>query len=320
MKRWRRYILDLPSCRGIGVWLPGLSSVPPSFGRYLSSCFPRNAADRTGHRGRGRHRQDHASGWPRSNRARDRGFQVFSARAGQAESVLAYAAVADMLGDVDPAVLAALPDVQRLAVDRVLLRANIEGPCHRPTGVVAAAFAAVLDRLSGEPPSWWRSTTCSGSIRPARPLSDTPHGSSTGRVGMLLTERCDPDCGDVVNWLHLARPDGIDQIRVGPLSLGGLHVLISSRLGRSFPRPTMVRISEISAGNPFYALELARAIDDGSAGSALPATLSELMRQRIGRLGTDTRNLLLAAASRRQPDRRTSHPRSPAIQSSAPLN
>ncbi len=61
----------------------------------------------------------------------------------------------------------------------------------------------------------------------------------------------------------------------------------------------MVRISEISGGNPFYALELARAIDDGSAGShpALPATLSELMRQRIGRLGPDTRTLLLAAAS-----------------------
>ena len=116
---------------------------------------------------------------------------------------------------------------------------------------------------------------------------------------MLVTERCDPDCADVVNWLHLARSDGIDQIRVGPLSLGGLHVLISSRLGRSFSRPTMVRISEISGGNPFFALELARAIDDGSAGSrsVLPATLSELMRQRIGRLNDDARTLLLAAAS-----------------------
>ena len=59
--------------------------------------------------------------------ARDRGFLVFSARAGQAESVLAYAAVADLLGDVDPAVLAELPDLQRIAVDRVLLRASSEG-------------------------------------------------------------------------------------------------------------------------------------------------------------------------------------------------
>jgi DNA-binding CsgD family transcriptional regulator/tetratricopeptide (TPR) repeat protein len=229
------------------------------------------------------------------NLARDRGFGVFSARAGQAESVLAYAAVADMLGEVDPAVLAALPDVQRRAVDLVLLRASSEGPA-TDQRVVAAAFTAVLDRLSGEAPvvvaiddvQWLDPSSQAVVLYAARQLN--------GRVGMLLTERCDPDCGDVVNWLHLARSGGIQQIRVGPLSLGGLHVLISSRLGRSFSRPTMVRISEISAGNPFYALELARAIDDGSAG-ALPATLSELMRQRIGRLGPDTRNLLLAAAS-----------------------
>ena len=32
--------------------------------------------------------------------ARERGFQVISARVGQAESVLAYAAVADLFGDV----------------------------------------------------------------------------------------------------------------------------------------------------------------------------------------------------------------------------
>ena len=230
--------------------------------------------------------------------ARDRGFRVFSARAGQAESVLAYAAVADLLGDVDPAVLAALPDVQRLAVDRVLLRASSEGPA-TDQRVVAAAFAAVLDRLSAEAPvvvaiddaQWLDPSSQAVVSYAARQLN--------GRVGVLVTERCEPDCGVVVSWLHLARSDGIDEIRIGPLSLGGLHVLISSRLGRSFSRPAMVRISEISGGNPFYALELARAIDDGSAGSqpVFPATLSELMRQRIGRLDGDTRALLLAAAS-----------------------
>src|SRR5215217_6491444 len=51
-------------------------------------------------------------------RARDSGFRVFSARVGQGESVLAFAAVADLLRDVDATVLAGLPDVQRVAVDR----------------------------------------------------------------------------------------------------------------------------------------------------------------------------------------------------------
>ena len=41
----------------------------------------------------------------------------------------------------------------------------------------------------------------------------------------------------------------------------------------------------ISGGNPFYALELARAMDDGRAdvGASLPGTLAELVRDRISR-------------------------------------
>src|ERR1700754_4435682 len=60
--------------------------------------------------------------------ARKRGFRVLSARAAQAETVLAYAALADLLGGVEPDVLAELPEVQRIAVDRVLLRATADGP------------------------------------------------------------------------------------------------------------------------------------------------------------------------------------------------
>src|SRR4051794_39884424 len=50
--------------------------------------------------------------------ARERGFRVFTARGGMAETMLAYAAVADLLGDVEPSVLDSLPEVQRIAVDR----------------------------------------------------------------------------------------------------------------------------------------------------------------------------------------------------------
>src|SRR6476646_2564524 len=61
----------------------------------------------------------------------------------------------------------------------------------------------------------------------------------------------------------------------------------------------MARIAEISGGNPFYALELARAIDMGSANahSRLPGTLAELMRMRIGRLDPGVKDLLLVATS-----------------------
>jgi predicted ATPase len=83
--------------------------------------------------------------------ARERGFRVLSARAGQAESILAYAAVADLLGDVESAVLTALPDVQRVALERVLLRANGSGPA-TDQRVVAAAFLSVVEGLAVDTP------------------------------------------------------------------------------------------------------------------------------------------------------------------------
>jgi hypothetical protein len=53
-------------------------------------------------------------------RARDRGFRVLSARVANAESVLAYAPLADLLTGVDPDMWADLPDPQRIALDRLL--------------------------------------------------------------------------------------------------------------------------------------------------------------------------------------------------------
>ncbi len=236
------------------------------------------------------------------DQARERGFRVVSARVGQAESALAYAAVADLIGDVDPAVLAELPEMQRIAVDRVLLRASGEGPA-TDQRVVAAAVAAVVDRLSLDAPvlvavddvQWLDPSSQAVVAYAARQLR--------GRAGVLITERCDPDCGKAATWLDLVRPDSVERIRVGPFSLGGLHALISARLGRSFSRPTLVRIAEISGGNPFYALELARAIHVGStrAQPSLPATLAELMRLRIGSLDGQVGDLLLAAAAMAYP-------------------
>jgi DNA-binding CsgD family transcriptional regulator len=234
--------------------------------------------------------------------ARNDGYRVFSARVGQAESVLAYAAVADLLHDIDTTALAGLPEVQRLAVDRVLLRASSEDHTtdHR---VVAAAFAAVFDRLAADSPVLIAIDDLQWLDRSSKDVVAFAARRFKGRVGMLITERSDAAGGNAVTWLQLARPDGIERVHVGPLSLGGLHALISARLGRSFPRPTMVRIAEISGGNPFFALELARAIEGGPADvqSRLPGSLSELMRLRIGRLDPDGRKLLLAAASAANP-------------------
>ncbi|BBX04551.1 LuxR family transcriptional regulator [Mycolicibacterium moriokaense] len=232
--------------------------------------------------------------------AGERGFRVLSARAGQAETVLTFAALADLLGGVDPDVLAELPDVQRIAVDRVLLRTTAEGPATGES-VVAAAFAAVVDRLSADAPILLAIDDVQWLDPSSQAVLAAAARRFTGRVGLLITERTEHEGAGAADWLQLADPDAMARVHVGPLSLGGLHALVSSRLGRSFPRPTMVRIAEISAGNPFYALELARAVDAGGSASVLPATLAELMRMRIGRLDREVQDLLLAAACASNP-------------------
>lgn len=123
-------------------------------------------------------------------------------------------------------------------------------------------------------------------------------------VGLLATERIDhPAVGTACAWLQLPKPEAITRIRVSPLSLGGLNAVISDRLGGRMPRPTMAQISEISGGNPLYALELARAMGAVSGGAAapLPGSLAELVRVRIDGLDTDVKEVLQASSCAQTP-------------------
>ena len=232
--------------------------------------------------------------------ARARGFRVLTARVGQAETVMAFAALADLLSEVDADHFATLPALQRLALDRVLLRAGAEGP---PTDqrVVAAAFVSVLDHmhqsddrtpvlLAIDDAQWLDSSSRTAVEFAARRLN--------GAFGVLMTERCTPGDGQVARWLQLDRPDRLGRVTVQPMDTRELHAVISDRLGRTFSRPTVLRIAETSGGNPFFALELARSLQDDQAGpeQPLPATLTDLVRRRIAALDDAERALLLSVA------------------------
>ena len=100
----------------------------------------------------------------------------------------------------------------------------------------------------------------------------------------------------------LGRP--IARLEVGPLSLGAIHRLLRTRTAAAFNRPMLQRIHETSGGNPFYALELARALEAGSAGSeplTLTSGLNELLAVRLTGLADRTRAALFVAAALTQP-------------------
>src|SRR5262245_7993944 len=227
-------------------------------------------------------------------RARDRGFRVLSARAVEAESVLAYASLADLLADVDAETWADLPAPQRIAIDRVLL-GDLSAEVVTDQRAVAAAFLSVVDRLSDNRPvliaiddlQWLDQSTRHVIAYAARRLS--------APVGLLATVRAEPDSSGTTAWLHLPRPDAVHRITLHPLSARALETVVRDELGRPIPRAVMARIRQISAGNPFYAIELARAFVE-NVGETLPGTLAELVRARVGSLDPSAQEVLLVAA------------------------
>ncbi len=134
-----------------------------------------------------------------------------------------------------------LPEPQRLAIDQVLLRTESATPA-TDQRAVAAAFLSVINRLVDDAPvllaiddlQWLDPSTVRVVEFAVRRL--------TGPVGVLGAERTDPASETTVSWLRLPRPDAMRRIQVPPLSLGGLHAVLSERLGRTFPRPTISRI------------------------------------------------------------------------------
>jgi DNA-binding CsgD family transcriptional regulator/exonuclease VII small subunit len=228
--------------------------------------------------------------------ARRRGLRVLLARPAQAESVLAYGALTDLLGGVEPDVWDQLPPAQRHAVDRVMLWDDKTAP-GTDRRAVAAGLLSIVEILAERGPlllaiddlQWLDPSSVHVIAFVARRL---PAGAR-----MLVTVRSTPDGAAPTEWLQLPTPDAVRRVTIRPLSVGGLHAVVSERLGHSFPRPAMVRIRDVSGGNPFYAIELARAMTAVAGTDApLPATLSDLVRERVGELDPELGRCLLAAA------------------------
>ena len=232
-------------------------------------------------------------------RARKRGFQVLSARASAAEPVSAYTALADLLNELDPARWSDLPAPQRVAVDRVLMREPAGGAA-TDQRAVAAAFLSIIDLLSHDEPvllaiddlQWLDPSSMHVVAFAARRLT-----GPVGFLGAVRTEHYDDD-GATADWLQLPRPDAVHRIQLHPLSIGALGAVVTEAVGRTLPRQAIARIHATCGGNPFYAIEFARALDDKVPGveAALPGNLADLVRARIGSLGTDVHNVLLAAS------------------------
>ena len=234
------------------------------------------------------------------DRAHQRGFQVLSCHPSAAEATLSFASLADLLADVTPAVLASLPEPQRQAIDVVLLRAAI-GSSVLDQRLIGAALLSVLERLAEQAPVLLAIDDLHWLDQSSAAVIEFATRRVSSRVAVLAAVRGE-ESDLATPMFRLPEPVRHQRLPVGPLSLGALHELLRKRLGRSFSRPAMVRIQQVSGGNPFYALELARNADSaGALPTALPGTLAQLVRARIDGTAAEVRRALLAVAALADP-------------------
>jgi DNA polymerase III delta prime subunit len=239
--------------------------------------------------------------------ARERSYCVLACRTAGAEVQLSFAALGDLLAEVLEETLSELPTPQRRALEVALLLEEARG---RPPDqrAIALAFLGVLRLLARSGPvliavddAQWLDTPTAAVLEFAlRRLRSEP-------IVLLATVRRE-DGGVALLELERVVPEGrLRRLAVEPLSVGALQRLFRLRLGAALSRPTLHRLHEASGGNPFYALELARALERQGSQPRLgrplpiPENLHELVQERLAALPERAQDVLLAVAALASP-------------------
>ena len=241
--------------------------------------------------------------------------QAVVGRAYETEQVFAFGPWIEALRAAgalaDPAVLSGLRPVARAALTRVvpdLGEPEIAlggGPENAVR--VFEGFAHVLATLAGRAPllvvlddlQWADEMSLRLLAFVGRRLARAP-------IAIVVTARSEeladtPMLRSVLD--ELDRDARLVRLDVAPLSEAATTELVRA-LGRELPAADVPRLAtrvwETSAGNPFVAVEMLRALRDGTAAAAadvpVPERVRELVRRRLDRLGDAARQLVTVAA------------------------
>lgn len=238
--------------------------------------------------------------------ARRHGYRVLTCRPAESEVRLSFASLGDLLDGVLTETLAALPGPQRRALEIALLLEESGGapPDQRAIGLGlrgalrflaegAPLLVAIDDRQ-------WLDRASASALEFALRRIDTE------RVRVLATVRIEHG-GTPLKLEQLFPDERLQRLRVAPLTLGALQRLVRTRLGAPLPRTTLLQLHGASGGNPFFALEIARALGRRGRGVEagerlpLPDNLDELVRERLAALSRPVQKALRVVAALSDP-------------------
>jgi DNA-binding CsgD family transcriptional regulator len=231
------------------------------------------------------------------------GCRVLSAAPSQSEAGLPYVTLLDLLSNQLELAWQVLPDHLRQPLEVALLKASAPDTV-RDELAVRLAVLHVLRRLAASGPvllvvddiQWVDPSSLEVLTFCARRLTEG--------VQMLATEQVAD--GDLPIMAE-ACPEPVLQLEVPPLTEPDVLSLLRQRLSSPLPVRTARRIFTASAGNPFMALELGRAVlrhpQGVSPNDPLPVSsrLKTLLGDRLSDLSPATHEVLLHAASSPRP-------------------
>jgi DNA-binding CsgD family transcriptional regulator len=236
--------------------------------------------------------------------AEDRDLRVLATRPVASETGLSHAALGDLLAPVVDEPGPDMPAPQSHALDVALLRAAPGGEPVDPRAVGAATLA-VLRAAANETPLvlavddiQWLDPASAGALAFAlRRLSGEP-------VVLFATRRAAPGAEPLDLGLGRER---ITRIDVGPLAPDVLHRILQRRLGEGVSWPALARLADVSRGNPYYVLELARSVLRQAGGGMLtpdlplPEGLHAVLQDRLRALPAETTDALGVVAAMGHP-------------------
>jgi DNA-binding CsgD family transcriptional regulator len=210
--------------------------------------------------------------------AREAELCVLIARPAESELPLGYAALGDLLAPLSEEASAGLPEPQASALSAALSLGP--QPDARDPVLVARATLGALRTLAVSRPivvaiddTQWLDAPS------ARALAFAVRRLEEARIGIVATLREGHD--DPLALASAFRDRHVD-VSLRGLTLGATGRLLRSRVNADLPRQAVVLVQERSAGNPFFALQLAQAGD-----GPLPASLADLVGRRLDAVPTE---------------------------------
>ena len=234
------------------------------------------------------------------------GDKVLWTAPGPSESTLPYLALIDLFGSVLPDVREELPPHLLTALEVALMRRDAaESP--RDQLAVRLAVLELIRALSAkqrillvlDDVQWVDSPSAEVLAFAARRLPGD-------RVRVLAAERVEEGAEPTRQALC---PHPLHELQLEAMPESDLAELLRTRLGPGYPRGMLDRVYRASGGNPFYALELARALArrGRSLGPAEPLPVSDRLRgllaERLATLDEKVRRALLLVAASARPGR-----------------